>query len=160
MVDPSDLTETLTHTKSICDSLRISEARGFYCHGVNHSYCRLTSRYRPRHRLPCNRYCSLRHMMFDSIIPNSYSVNFITTTRSNRVYRLSTMASDTTSELSTAPPTLELQVPSLWQRHSDFGSTINNAPEEQTPCSLPGYEGIDWQRLKATHCTTGAWPWC
>jgi len=58
------------------------------------------------------------------------------------------MASVTSTELSTAPPTSQLHIPSIFQRASDFGSAKTNASDEPTPCSLEGYEGLVFSRVQ------------
>ncbi|KAK5139120.1 hypothetical protein LTR32_007575 [Rachicladosporium monterosium] len=56
------------------------------------------------------------------------------------------MTSVTSTELSDAPPTSEIRVPSIFQRASDFG-TASARPTSEAPCTLEGYVGVYWTRL-------------
>ncbi|KAI7205574.1 hypothetical protein KC316_g657 [Hortaea werneckii] len=57
------------------------------------------------------------------------------------------MTFDTSSELSSAVSSSQLQVPTVWQRSSQYSSAAAQDPP-QPPSNLPGYEGIYFQRLK------------
>ena len=57
------------------------------------------------------------------------------------------MTSEASSELSSAPASLRLSVPTILQRESQFDSTETHASEPST--SEPtGYEGLQWGRLR------------
>jgi hypothetical protein len=63
------------------------------------------------------------------------------------------MASDLSSEFSEAPPTSQLEVPTILQRSSDFGSTKPYCPVDPSPI-LEGYKDIIWSRLQGWRIPT------
>ena len=58
------------------------------------------------------------------------------------------MASDTASELSDSVRTSALSIPTFFQRASQHGSAIAQPAVEEAICELPGYERVDWKRLR------------
>ena len=61
---------------------------------------------------------------------------------------LNTMASDDGSDLASPAATSDLVVPTIFARTSDSDSVHNNPPSSTGLSSLPGYEKVDWTRLK------------
>jgi hypothetical protein len=64
------------------------------------------------------------------------------------------MTSVISIELSDAPCTNALEVPTELRRASDFGSLRNTRQPSPPPCDLEGYEGVKWARLKGYRVPT------
>ena len=58
------------------------------------------------------------------------------------------MASDITSILTPTVTSLDLEVPTEYANTSAFGSLRNEPDKTEPSCTLPGYQGIIWSRLK------------